>query len=209
MARWRSRTTRRRARDRRRARARWPRHRIAPGAACLKIDGSPVADVQHRLLAVVAAQCPSHERDVERGFLLVVRDAEGEWSSATVFHPVGSNTGGMSVGIARRRAERQHAAALCERGQRRAGCSGPQRSQDPAAGDCPIVVAAHAVRLHGGGVYYGALLRSPGAGAFFVSLNRSVVSQQTSSPADRVSMCAARTGFPERIRQILRVRHPR
>jgi len=40
-----------------------------------------------------------------------------------------------------------------------------------------------------------ALLRSPDAGAFFVSLNRAVVSRQTSSPVESVFICAARSVF--------------
>ena len=55
------------------------RHRGRPLPGRLFEDRrAPVANVQHSLLAVIAAQLPSHQRDVERRLLLVVRHLEGD-----------------------------------------------------------------------------------------------------------------------------------
>ena len=54
--------------------SRW-RWRLIPAP---KHETAPVADVEHRLLAIVAADLPIHECRVERRFLGIVHDLTGE-----------------------------------------------------------------------------------------------------------------------------------
>ena len=74
--------------------------------------GSPVAHVQHGLLAVIAPELPAHERDVEGGLLAVVRDPEGEVVERHRL-PAGRFEDRLDLRrVAGRRAEGQHAATL-------------------------------------------------------------------------------------------------